>query len=355
MLMEARYPVFSKSAFVPRHKTPKSVIHFEKTMVDVPEYQNDDIPIAMTANMLHLGKDVGDHRTFRYLEGHFFEPIGEPDGMNAADFEKRVFSDPLVRQRHMIRSLRRQIAAAVAHGEQTYPEGITLFGASDSISLADFRRFFEGPGSRIVPVDGSEKDLEAARDAFLTDAESFVMIDGRVWGRVPEPLLSLNVGTRPGRIQIFCDDLPTHISERIFKKRPDLDEVLFTVHDFDEVRSESSRLFDPSAPWKTDDFVLHLPMPEVFSAVVPHGDVVGMIHRARSDGKIPREVARFCDELWADGAEPDEDTCDAIIDATLDALPENQRWPILAFVWQRQRRDRRTIPLIAPDPCIHGM
>jgi hypothetical protein len=340
MLVDAKFPVFIEGANVPGYRHPRPVFHVVDTVVEIAEASAADLPVALRSHRTSSNKKRESVQEFRYRDGEFYRPVWE-----AGEFWlKHMLNTPMVSRGRIGLALRKQVSKATesGHRRRILPEGILEDVLTYASSNGDYEKFFKEKGERVLIPPEAEQSLDEAGEAYHEACQDFLLIDGELWEKCPEPVLSVDVRDRPGRI--YCLSTTFLPSENLagISARPHLGEILFPVLDYDDAKTLSDQSFDRNAPWRSKEFVLDLSMPEAFSTDLPMSEVIGQLdhcHRIHPDKNTRGRLKSFVDDQanWTEGSLQDE------VENALDKLPGNQMWRMSALIHQRARFDKKTI------------
>ena len=351
MLMKARFCAYVDGAEIPRHRSPKSVMQVFDTVVDIPVADHGDLPVAVSTYTLADRNRKEDFQEFRFDGNGFFRATH----MDATAFEETVLSNPF----HEFGALRKlqveQARLARPGASLTLPRGLVemILHHQPGIWLRHYEFYRERRDGIVLPLR-SDHAVETARQSFRAACASFVILDGAVWARCPEPLLAVDIVQRPGRIRVVTPDLPEAgtSSWRGWRVRPHLDEVLFSVPNADEAYSLADGIYDRTAPWRGRDLVAEVAIPSAFSDDVPLGDVaaqlalgVDLLASAKKDMPVLRN---FLD----DGKNWTEDRLHHMAQRIYDMIPDHDRRRAKALEFQLSRYENSDIhvPITMPVP-----
>ncbi|MCZ7860946.1 hypothetical protein O9X98_05970 [Agrobacterium salinitolerans] len=346
MKINAKLPVFIENAMVPRYKSLRPVMQVFDTVVDIAEYSDAELPIALRTHTIMASRRPGLFTEFRHRNGKFYRPVDD-DGQ----WLTWVLANPFNRVGDIGKALYAQAAKAGNSARKTLPEGIVKDILSLHDAIFDYDDFYQGTGRSIVIQTSADEGIAEARDAYHRACETFILIDGKVWQECPEPVLSVDVKNRPGCIRCLAPSMPTKAPIFWETQRPSLGEVLFPVAAYEEARELSDRSFDSTMPWRSRDFKFDLRTPEVFSTELPMSDVVGQLEHCSRLLHLPEPLRnRLLVFLSNDGNWTEELLHDEV-NHVLSSVPENQRWMVRALEHQQVRFEARTVHVpIAKSP-----
>jgi hypothetical protein len=332
--------VFIEKASVPGYHLPRPVFQVFDTVVSIPEVSGVEVPMALKTHMITGDLKPGPALDFRHKEGTFYRKIWEEGEL----WLTTMLSRPFNRKGKIGLALNAQAAKALLSGlaKQTLPDGVVDDIVRNEVGENHYHAFYKKKGGGIVIPPDTEKAITRASEAFHRACDDFVLIDGELWEKCPEPVLSVDIHYRPGRLGCASVEFsPANITGGQ-TGRPPLTEIMFPVLAYEEARNMADQLFDPSAPWKTKDFKFDLLMPEVFSCELPFDEVIGqLVHcsQVHPDEATRARLLEFLSDptAWTEGNIQDE------VDNALAIIPEQQSWIIGAMKHQQGRFDQRAV------------
>jgi hypothetical protein len=348
MRIHAKYPVLIEEATVPGYRVPRPVIQVLDTIVNISEHDADAAPVALKAQ-IKIERRQCKLTEYRYRDEKFYRR----HRWGNAEKLSSMLSQKFVRDDEIGRLLESQAERAKARGiaRRTAPEGIIdAITKNRESSLWNFDDFYDKRRDGIIVPNSAEATIVAAGEAFQKACERYVLIEGELWIDCPEPVLSVDVHHRPGRMKCLSANMVPDVELVRRTERPSLDEVLFPIASYDEARKLSTKSYDPSMPWSNRDFTLEVLMPEVFSTELPLADALSQLEHCSTMARMPEAIRlRLTDfltdkENWADDLVHDE------IDYVLSQLPDQQRWMVKALEHQQQRFEAKAVHI--PIGCL---
>ncbi|MBY3433649.1 hypothetical protein HFN89_05750 [Rhizobium laguerreae] len=322
--------------------------------MNVAEATSKAAPLALQTHRISPNGKRESISNFRYRDGTFYRQVWEAGEW----WLTHVLADPMNKRGSIGIALGIQATKALqgGHAKRILPDGIVSDILTYASSTGHFENFYREKGAGIVAPPDAEKTMVEAGEVFQKACEDFLLIDGELWERCPEPVLSLDVHHRPGRIG--CLSAAFLPSEAFAGQtgRPALTEILFPILGYDDARRLSDRSFDQSAPWRSKDFKFDLRMPEVFSDELPSSEVIGQLDhcsRVHPDKTTRERLNSFvCNPAgWTECGMQDE------VDNALSNTPDIEKWKVPALVHQQRRFDSKAIhiPMTGSGALKMGM
>lgn len=341
MRVNAKYPVFIEDATVPGYRLPRPVFQIFDTVVNIAEHSAADLPVALSTHTMRADRKQDRFTEFRHREGSFFRP----HMWGRSDLLTHMLSKRFNRDGEIGRLLDMQAARAKARGlaRRAVPEGIVEDILNLDNGLHHHAAFYDKREAGIVAPACAEAVIVQAGEAFQQTCERYVLVDGELWVECPEPVLSVDVHDRPGRMACLSANMLPDVAKVSQTERPSLGEVLFPVTAYEEARQLSDRSYDPSMPWRSREFTMDLRMPEVFSADLPIGDALGQLEHCTRADRLPKALRNRLISFLSDEANWTEERLHDEVDHVLSQVPEQQRWMVRAIEHQQARFEARTV------------
>lgn len=346
MLINAKIPVFVEGGSVPGYRQPRPVVHVVDTVISIAEATSADLPIALRTHRISPNRKRESSQEYRYKDGEFYRLVWE-----AGEFWLTLrLANPMFTRGKIGVALGEQLSRARkgGHKRRILPGGVIDDLLTYTSSNSDFEKFFNEKSESVLVPSEAEQMIVEAGEAYHRACQDFLLVDGELWEKCPEPVLSVNVRHRPGRMDCLSTTFQPSESFLGSTNRPELDEVLFPVLEYDEAKSLSDRSFDRSAPWPSNEFFLDLSVPEAFSAELPLSEVIGQLDHCaltHDDKKTRKRLTSFLADpsAWSEGRLQEE-----VENAV---ATQGQMWKIPALIHQQERFDRKAIHIPMTGPA----
>jgi hypothetical protein len=351
MLISSRFPVFVEEAFIPGYRTAKPLLHLVDTTVEIEEAHSEQAPVAVSARRITAGR-ISPPVAVRHRDGSFYRETG----MCLEALRDRLERSKFIDIGPFGRSLRKQLGGIGKVPRNMKPEGIvealTDRASGNRLPL----ELEEIDWSGVVVSRRDEARLDAAEAEFREAASEFVAIDGAVWVRCPEPMIRVDVKDRPGCLSLVTPPMEPGSREFAEYDERDAGYVTFTVGMQADARKVARMCFDSAMPWKEREFILDVPLPEVFSPEVPQGDIVRHLMACAVEPRLPSNIRKRVAAFLSDCSPYSADDLRREVEYLLENVPDNVRWTVRGLEFQQHRYDSEPISLdVVPPKAKFGI
>jgi hypothetical protein len=277
MLLDIRMPAFISSAILPRHNTPRRVLAFLPTIVELPEATESSL--ALVARGTYCRHDsVVD---IRHRAGLFYRKLRLYTG---GSLEKSLINH------FWHETFVKQAKLALPQLGDVLPKG-AAWNIIKRNTTAKTIPHLQRIARTMKLTEEGEEELEEARKDLAATVSSAVMLDGDCWVPSQEPMLSVAHWT--GRPMTM--DTDSHFSGarmRVLFNECSLGRTLYTMKQLPEALKA-----DMKSPGDEGGVSMEVFDPSVFSDEVPIGEAVAMLWyiavRRNSAKSVRRRIVRF--------------------------------------------------------------
>jgi hypothetical protein len=260
MLLEVKFPVLITEAVLPRHADTKPVLALVDTQVDVEHIDDASAPLVARVERPRPD-DFVQIDEFRHRDGIFYTKV-PVDWKTLEDVVREELWGPI------FFNMAKQI---VHRADEVLPKGVVKPILRNHDISAEYPKLGK-LGKSMKLVGAASTELEAARAEFHSKVfEAIVAIDGELWVRCPEPMLSVDHYTAYSA-ELAMDDLGQRDPVTSRFARVPIGLVLYTLNQADQA-------FVPKihAPHFRDKTKVEVFDPSVFSDEVPIGDIIAQL------------------------------------------------------------------------------